>query len=329
MEFSIIVPVYRVEEYLHECIESVLNQTYEDYELILVDDGSPDFCPQICDIYAYEDSRIRVIHQKNRGVSSARNIGLSESTGKYIVFLDGDDVLCADVLLKIDAIIHENANPDIIIGNIVHWDGKDDKIIVDNGKYMRQQEDKSIFGINELFARNHVQLPWRVYQSVYNRKFLEQNRLCFDETLVCAEDLDFYLRVLEKVSSYRLTDAALVKYRFHREGSIINSPDYKSVTDQLTVFYHAFENAKIFHDVTLMQQYFADRYTNIIILAEYLINNKEKKQCYEFIADHRSVLKHTSINAKYLMARAMWFLLGFQSGNKLLLKGKRYRHGTK
>lgn len=329
MKFSIIVPVYNVEKYLRECIESVLNQAYEDYELILVDDGSTDSCPQICDQYGCKDSRIRVIHQKNRGVSSARNTGLSVSKGRYIVFLDSDDVLCADVLLKMDAIIHENNTPDIIIGNIVHCDGTGEKIMVDNGKYMARQEEQSIFEINELFARDHVQLPWRVYQSVYKRDFLEQNGLCFNETLISAEDLDFYLRVMEKVASYRLTDVALVKYRFHREGSLINSPDYSSVTGQLAVFYHAFENAKIFHNVTLMQRYFANRYTNIIILVECLMSNREKKQCYEFIADHQTVLKHTSINAKYFIARVIWFLLGFQRGNKLLLKGKRYRHGTK
>lgn len=93
MKISIIVPVYKVEKYLPACIESVLVQTYQDWELILVDDGSPDGCPAICDEYAKKDSRIRAIHKENGGVSSARNLGLDEAKGGWIMFLDSDDML--------------------------------------------------------------------------------------------------------------------------------------------------------------------------------------------------------------------------------------------
>jgi glycosyltransferase involved in cell wall biosynthesis len=88
---SVIVPVYKVEQYLRTCLNSVLNQTYNNWELILVDDGSPDNCPQICDNYAKKDNRIKVIHKKNGGVSSARNLALDNSQGDYVAFLDSDD----------------------------------------------------------------------------------------------------------------------------------------------------------------------------------------------------------------------------------------------
>lgn len=88
---SIIVPVYKVENFIHTCIESVLNQTYSNWELILVNDGSPDNCPQICDDYAAKDQRIKVIHKENGGLSSARNVGLDNMTGEYVTFLDSDD----------------------------------------------------------------------------------------------------------------------------------------------------------------------------------------------------------------------------------------------
>ena len=90
---SIIVPIYNVEKYLNKCIDSIIHQTYKNLEIILVDDGSPDRCPQICDEYAKKDSRIKVFHKKNGGVSSARNIGLINSTGKYIGFIDPDDYI--------------------------------------------------------------------------------------------------------------------------------------------------------------------------------------------------------------------------------------------
>ena len=89
---SIIVPIYNVEEYLPKCIDSILNQTYKELEVILVDDGSPDSCGKICDRYAKKDERVKVIHQKNGGLSAARNSGLDCANGEYIGFVDSDDL---------------------------------------------------------------------------------------------------------------------------------------------------------------------------------------------------------------------------------------------
>ena len=88
---SIIVPIYRAEKYLNKCVQSIVDQTYKNLEIILVDDGSPDNCPAICDAWAKKDSRIRVIHQRNGGFSAARNAGLDAATGTYIQFVDSDD----------------------------------------------------------------------------------------------------------------------------------------------------------------------------------------------------------------------------------------------
>lgn len=93
---SVVVPIYNSEPYLDKCIESIVNQTYENLEIILVDDGSPDNCRQICDKWAEKDNRIRVIHKENGGVSSARNAGLAAATGEFIGFVDGDDIIDAD-----------------------------------------------------------------------------------------------------------------------------------------------------------------------------------------------------------------------------------------
>lgn len=96
-KISVIVPVYKVQPYLSKCIESIIHQTYDNLEIILVDDGSPDNCPSICDEYAKKDNRIRVIHKENGGLSSARNAGLEIATGKYITFVDSDDWLELDM----------------------------------------------------------------------------------------------------------------------------------------------------------------------------------------------------------------------------------------
>lgn len=101
MKLSIIVPVYQVEAHIDECITSILDQTFRDFELILVDDGSLDRCPTICDVYAQKDSRIRVIHQKNQGLSAARNTGLQAARGDYIGFVDSDDFIEASMYEKL------------------------------------------------------------------------------------------------------------------------------------------------------------------------------------------------------------------------------------
>ena len=96
-KISIIVPIYNTEMYLHRCIKSLLDQSFKDIEIILVDDGSPDRCPEICDYYAAQDSRIRVIHKSNAGSGMARNSGLEIATGKYIGFVDSDDYIHCDM----------------------------------------------------------------------------------------------------------------------------------------------------------------------------------------------------------------------------------------
>lgn len=105
MFFSVIVPVYNVEKYLSKCIESILNQSYNDFELILVDDGSPDNSPKICDRYASQDSRVKVIHKNNEGVAIARKNGVDVAKGDFITFIDADDLITSDCLEKLSEII--------------------------------------------------------------------------------------------------------------------------------------------------------------------------------------------------------------------------------
>lgn len=102
-EISFIVPVYRVEPYIHQCISSILQQTFRDFELILVDDGSPDQCPAICDSYAAQDDRVRVIHQENSGVSAARNVGIDAARGTWVYFVDSDDYISPDAAERLHA----------------------------------------------------------------------------------------------------------------------------------------------------------------------------------------------------------------------------------
>lgn len=115
---SVVIPVYKVEKYLDDCVRSVLNQTFKDVEIILVDDGSPDKCPQMCDEWAGKDARIRVVHKENGGLSSARNTGIKESVGKYLYFLDSDDRLYdLNSLEKLWKLVQAHDEVDMVQGN--------------------------------------------------------------------------------------------------------------------------------------------------------------------------------------------------------------------
>lgn len=115
---SVIVPVYKVEPYLRQCVDNILGQTFRDFELILVDDGSPDCCPVICDEYAEQDSRVKVIHKENGGLSSARNAGLDVAKGDYIAFVDSDDWIHPEYLVQLMNAI-QSQNADMAVCNII------------------------------------------------------------------------------------------------------------------------------------------------------------------------------------------------------------------
>lgn len=119
---SVVIPVYNVEKYLAECVDSVLGQSYQDYEIILVDDGSPDNCPAICDSYAARDPRVRVIHRENGGLSAARNTGLAAARGEYIYFLDSDDYIEPTALADLVATAQQEQADVVFFDGYVFFD---------------------------------------------------------------------------------------------------------------------------------------------------------------------------------------------------------------
>lgn len=119
---SVIVPVYKVEEYLGQCVESILNQTYTNLEILLVDDGSPDNCPRLCDEYALKDARVQVIHKENGGLASARNAGLDKANGQFVSFIDSDDWIEKETYEKIMR-VREETLAEIIMFDIIQTDG--------------------------------------------------------------------------------------------------------------------------------------------------------------------------------------------------------------
>ena len=157
MLVSVIVPVYKAEKWLHRCVDSILAQTMEDFELLLIDDGSPDRSGEICDEYAAKDSRVRVFHKENGGVSSARNLGLDNAQGEWISFVDADDILPEKALS--DFLEFASCDVDIICGRSVIFVEdvlekiKPETVIISTGP---NQYGHPHFSILELFDKNKI-----------------------------------------------------------------------------------------------------------------------------------------------------------------------------
>lgn len=193
-QISVIVPVYRVENSIRRCIESILEQSFDDFELILVDDGSPDNCPSICDEYAKFDTRVKVIHQSNSGVSAARNAGLESSQGRYVTFADSDDYVSKEWLssLYLKAI---QCDADMAMSGIV-WvdtDGREvDRTIRRDGIWcLKSEQDRIEYIIHNILYNGN---GWEVWTTLFENEIIKKQRIRFGIT--ChnfAEDLGFIL----------------------------------------------------------------------------------------------------------------------------------------
>lgn len=185
-KISLIIPVYKVENYLRECIDSILNQDYSDYEVILVDDGSPDNCPAICDEYAEKDSRITVLHKKNAGPSAARNAGIPYITGEYVWFVDSDDYLPDDAFETIEKYFNDDAD-------IIHFGFLSRQIngetVVSDLKYTGIVDKNKMAQLAETACSSHLYTyAWR---NIYRTEFIKRNNITFKEGLIYAEDPAF------------------------------------------------------------------------------------------------------------------------------------------
>ncbi|MGE9965396.1 glycosyltransferase family 2 protein [Fusicatenibacter saccharivorans] len=171
-EVSMIVPVYQVEKYIAQCIESVLNQTFQDFELILIDDGSKDQSGRICDLYAAKDDRILVIHTENRGAAAARNVGLDHASGRYITFLDGDDYLDEHMIARLYEEIVDSEYDMVVCDFLNLLPDEEDNFIV-------HLQEKTVNGrevLEHLKNERNYGLWTIVWNKIYKREVLENLR---------------------------------------------------------------------------------------------------------------------------------------------------------
>jgi glycosyltransferase involved in cell wall biosynthesis len=223
-KITVIVPVYNVEKYLSRCIESIINQSYQYLEIILVNDGSTDSSLAICEKYKILDSRIIIISQNNKGLACARNSGLKIATGDYVGFIDSDDRIDLNMVSSFVCII-KKMSPDIILSNILHYETGNTKykIVRNEIPYNIELRKKEIeqYLLKPFYGGEMGIIP-SCCTKVYSTSFLKKNNLLFDESLKRAEDYWFNFFVFKNASNAYVIDKAFYHY-YSNEGSMIRS----------------------------------------------------------------------------------------------------------
>ncbi|MEU4925854.1 bifunctional glycosyltransferase family 2 protein/CDP-glycerol:glycerophosphate glycerophosphotransferase [Streptomyces yokosukanensis] len=221
--FSVIVPVYKVQAYLSECLDSVLSQSWPDLELIAVDDCSPDACGAIIDEYAARDARVRPVHlAENQGLGRARNAGMAEASGDYLVFLDSDDTLTPDALTAVADRIKESGEPDVLVYDYArtYWDGRQVRNqlaaqLAEQGPAAFRLEDRpGLLGV--------LMVAWN---KAYRREFVQEHGFAFPPGYY--EDTPWTFPVLMTAGSIATLNRVCVHYRQRRQGSILGTTSHK------------------------------------------------------------------------------------------------------
>lgn len=231
---SIIVPIYKVEDYLDECIESIVNQTYSNIEIILVDDGSPDCCPQLCDEWAKKDNRIKIIHKENGGVSSARNAGITLAKGNWIWFVDSDDTVEKNALEELAE--YFNA------AELIVFNAKIDELYAKDEKFFDSYYFRYQFGFE----------PWN---KLYKKSIIVDNDLRFDTEENVGEDLLFNITYYQYADKYKFSTSKYYHYRV-REDSAMQSNNEKRLEQQLRLYSKIYDVYKNKLDERILVQLF-------------------------------------------------------------------------
>lgn len=306
-KFSIIVPVYNVELYLKKCINSVLRQTYGEYELILIDDGSTDRSGVICDEFAKKDERICVIHQSNFGLSSARNKGIDSAKGDYLIFLDSDDYWYNDqVLDKINARLNMN-HADVLSFNYIKFTGQDFEKpyfsqINDMPRKLLKKETLKYQIENDLW----IACAWN---KVVKRELFSEEKLRF-KLGITSEDIDWCLRLAQQANYFDYISDVVVCYR-QRLTSIskhvtVNKIDMliSNIESCLDILEQNYDKAK------LLRSYISYQYGTAVYLVSTIEHNEEYKRLLGRLNKSKYVLKWSK-NKKIRMIYIMNLVGGF------------------
>ncbi|MDD6222460.1 MAG: glycosyltransferase family 2 protein [Lachnospiraceae bacterium] len=297
---SIVVPVYKVEKYLDRCVKSLVNQTLKDIEIILVDDGSPDRCPELCDGFSRKDRRIRVVHKRNGGLSSARNAGIALASGKYIGFVDSDDDVEPDMYSKmVEAIAREKV--DFVMSDYIRvmHDGRAylKSLEIASGRYDKEKIRTNVFP-QLIMGENLEYGPLlSVWHCLYDAKFLNINHLHFDEQVKWSEDNIFSAIAGYLADSFFYMKGEGLYHYYQNEGTITTGyrknawPVYRIMNEHLHQFFDSVKDYDFSNQLKLHLIFYACNSLGQICLA----SEKQNKQ----IAAIRTIMDDPQLEAAF------------------------------
>ena len=295
-EISVIVPVYKVEPYLDRCVQSILRQTFRAFELILVDDGSPDGCPAMCDGWAKQDRRIRVLHKENGGLSSARNAGLAVATGRYISFVDSDDWIEPQMLEYLWNLLQ--AHPEAQIAQCEAIISKDQ-----TPAQAQPQEEIAVFdqtGMLDYFFRIHGEASnTAVWNKLYARDILQG--FSFVPTL--NEDVEASYEFFQRASHMVVSNQELYHYFVNNTG-ITRSKFSKKDLDYLAVWDRIVERTRVEHPEYLHYAVISRKRANFTMLCK-MLSRGFSRDDQEMVAVHRSLKAQVRKDFRLLMGWRM------------------------
>lgn len=312
--YSIIIPVYNAEKYLHSCMECILTQNSEfDYEIILVNDGSKDQSPQICDSYAQRFPNVKVIHQVNQGVSAARNAGIAASSGTYLLFLDSDDCWDASFLGILDQQVSQK--PDLIeFGFRIFSDDHIQEPILPAVEtagmtglaYIEAHKDKNCMPIVSCWA------------AAFRREFLDQENLRFPLGVAYGEDMEFHMYAMKAAKTVLTILKPLYLYRVN-EMSAVHTITIKKMRDMLSAcvkIYRLFPCA-------LFANYYC---MNLLGLNR--LDRQDARQLNDFLSENRDILRSVS-GMKQRIACVLFKVFGWYEASRLVQMWVRTRNKKK
>lgn len=310
MFFSVIVPVYNVEKYLSACIDSVLKQSFRDYELILIDDGSRDSSGAICDEYAGRDGRIKVIHKENGGLSDARNVGTACASGTYIVYIDSDDFVTSDSFLEDIYQKVQVTGSDIVLYKFSKFsdDAQELSDCTFSLAFMDQIADGDELWYELVRRDSYYGMAWI---KAFRRECAVSNGICFEEGLL-GEDMDWYFSLVLQAENICVIDRSYIAYR-QRSGSITNSLKMKNLTDFVYILEKWSERIQREQigerKKTALMGALAKYYANLLITYSRL-RDKEKRAYVQRIKELSYLLDY-GISTRPVQIRRMYRMTGF------------------
>lgn len=319
MKISFILPVYKVEAYLRECVESLTCQTYKDFEIILVDDGSPDGCPALCEQLATEDNRIKVLHKSNGGLSDARNYGLAHALGEYVIFVDSDDFWQHNNSLQKLIEVLDQGNIDVICFNSSYY-YEDTDTYRDCAPFPDRVLSPCTPSEFLIEMQKVGTLPMSAWSKVCRRTFLIENNISFIKGLI-HEDTPWMIDILDKAKKIKLINEYIYAYRQNRIGSITNTIRIEkndSLARILKYETDSIELRSFTYDGKMALKSFLASLVCQRIPTISMIKNKEDKAMMKASVEPYLYLLQFDMNPKVRLTNIIYKVFGFTLTSKIL-----------